>query len=54
MNTVTQLPVKYRASKKRGKKNIPDNVLQFPDVMTLTRKVRISQQIREARQNERQ
>ena len=53
MNTVTQLPVKYRASKKRGKKNIPDNVLEFPDIITLTRKVRMSKQIREAMQNER-
>jgi hypothetical protein len=45
---VIAFPVKAKKSRKNSKKDIPHNVIEFPNVMTLTRLVRMSQQIREA------
>lgn len=41
-SNILEMPVKFRASKRRSKKNIPDNVIRFPEVMTLTRRIRMN------------
>ena len=39
---VIAFPAKVNKSRKNSKKDIPSNVIPFPQIMTLTRKVRMS------------
>lgn len=41
---VIAFPVKAKKSKRNGKRDIPDNVIKFPEVMTLTRRIRMTPQ----------
>lgn len=40
-NEIIVLPAKWHPKRTFPKKPIPKNVLRFPEVMTLTRKIRI-------------
>ncbi len=41
-NNVIAFPMKAKKSRKNSKKDIPDNVIKFPQIMTLTRRIRMS------------
>lgn len=40
-NEIIVLPAKWHPKKTHPKKKVPNNVVTFPDVMTLTRKIRM-------------
>lgn len=40
-NNVIAFPMKAKKSRRNSKKDIPNNVVEFPQVMTLTRKIRM-------------